>query len=113
MAIRLKVNVRAGARKYLLAQYGHQIEPILTGLGQVNVKWLIENSKDLQQFLPAQTQADMKHNLAGWKWVTDIFTDDEVIAELPPWFKSELDTHGEKGLEWAKRQLLWLRSLFS
>lgn len=104
-----KIDGKALAVSLVLRQARRRMEDFLDQIGPERLKWMVENDKDFAQFLPpgAGLGAGESSLFAKLSFVTD----DQIAKLAPPWAKQIVDSQGEKGQAWLKRNVAWIRGM--
>ena len=55
----------------------------------------------------------LKEQAAKYRWVNEMFTDEDLLYIVPQWAMAVVEHHGPAGRDWLNRQIAWLRSLVS
>lgn len=84
-----------------------RLDPILDGVGEERIRWLIENDQTLYTRFPESLYADVK----GYNWMLKAFSPQDLIDMLPERLVKLCDSYGEQGKVWLRREVDGIKTL--
>lgn len=83
-----------------------RLYPILEGVGEERIRWLIENDQTLYTRFPKSLYEQAR----GYGWMLKAFSQSELIAMFPDWLV-KLCQSCEKGNEWLDREIMGIQKV--
>lgn len=84
-----------------------RLYPILEGVGEERIRWLIENDQMLYPRFPKSLYEEAK----GYGWMLKAFSQDELINMFPEWMVKVCQSYGEKGNQWLNHEVTGIRKV--
>ncbi len=104
------INAQRFSANFIKAQARRQLEdklwPLLDGVGEERIRWLIENDQTLYTRLPSTLYEGAK----GYSWALNAFSRDDFIGMLPDWLV-KLCQSNEQSTTWLDREVDGIRKL--
>ncbi len=110
---RLKLpRIDAGrlGKGFVMIQGRRRLAEVIDRLGKGNIQYLIEKDKDLSHFLSHEKEEEYRKSGKGYAWLGNLLTDEDFLSMIPSWATELVKGYGEKGEQWLKRQVAWLRA---
>lgn len=89
------------AERWLKAQFD--------AIGQENMTYIVNNNRNLLDYVPAEMKANWKIQSAEYKEMFPQFTDEEVYGWVPQYWRNFIEAI-PGGKDWGMRQVSHIRS---
>ena len=108
----MKLNAKGFVLSIIKSQLQMEVVSIVNGLGEKNIRWLVENKRPLSSLLPAERERELREKGPKYARVARLVSDEEFYLMVPGWARSLVESYGEQGKEWLARELAWMRTFF-
>ncbi len=100
-----RIDAQKLGKGFVMRQGRRRLAEVVNRLGKGNIKYLIENDKDLSQYLSHEKEAEYRKSGKGYAWVGKLLTDEEFLSMIPSWATELVKSYGDQGEQWLKRQV--------
>lgn len=100
------------AKSFASRKAKRHVEKLFGGIGLENIKWVVQNDKDLALFIPPEQLAQYRQGVylaEGW---LKIFTEADLLSWVPLDYFTVINSL-PNGPKWITRQLRFIRNFIS
>lgn len=108
-----RINAAKFSRAFVLAKARRTVTAAINKIGPENIRFLVANDKDLPQYVPREMQEQYLLVAKNYPGLGEIISDEDFVAMIPPWAIQIVQSYGDTGVQWLRRQLVWLRSFIT
>lgn len=105
----LNFNADAFGHAFVARKAGRWLQQLFDGLGKARVVFIVKNNQDLLDLISPELRVHYKALGEGYKEILPKFTDDEVYAWIPPYWREIIESSDIAGRSWGMRQVAAIR----
>jgi len=104
----IKFDPKAFANEFVSRRVGRQLGEFLDDLGMDTLTYLVENNRDLSDFIPWEKQQQILKGMSSFGEIARMFSNGEIYTWMPERYRRFFEQKPD-GQKWALKQIGFIR----